>query len=88
MFLQLFRPSENSQLTRKKLLSLLKPNFAEAGSNERSYQDTIYRKFVKYATEAAGKYKYISNLKCKVCSFVFLTYSIEATEILSLNPRL
>ena len=51
----LFRPNENTQMTFRRIISLLKPNFTEDGSNERLYQN-IYNIFVKYLREASSKY--------------------------------
>ena len=52
----LFRPNENTQMTFRRIVSLLKPNFAEDGSNERLYQNKVYNIFVKYLREAGTKY--------------------------------
>ena len=52
----LFRPNENTQMTFRKIISLLKPNFPEDGSNERLYQNKVYNIFVKYLREASSKY--------------------------------
>ena len=61
----LFRPNENTQMTFRRLVSLLKPVFAEDGSNERTYQNKVYNVFLKYLREAGSKYfQYILvNLK-------------------------
>ena len=63
----LFRPNENTQMTFRRLVSLLKPVFAEDGSNERTYQNKVYNVFLKYLREAGSKYfQYILvNLKEK-----------------------
>ena len=63
----LFRPNENTQMTFRRLTSLLKPVFAEDGSNERTYQNKVYNVFLKYLREAGSKYfQYILvNLKEK-----------------------
>ena len=63
----LFRPNENMQMTFRRLVSLLKPAFAEDGSNERTYQNKVYNVFLKYLREAGSKYfQYILvNLKEK-----------------------
>ena len=53
----LFRPNESACLTLKKLILLLKPVFAEIGSNSRMYQDAVYAKFLKYLREVASKLK-------------------------------
>ena len=52
----LFRPNENTQMTFRRLVSLLKPVFAEDGSNERTYQNKVYNVFLKYLREAGSKY--------------------------------
>ena len=52
----LFRPNENTQMTFRKIISLLKSNFPEDGSNERLYQNKVYIIFVKYLREASSKY--------------------------------
>ena len=52
----LFRPNENTQMTFRRIMSLLKPNFAEDGSNEHLYQNKVYNIFVKYLREAGSKY--------------------------------
>ena len=52
----LFRPNENTQMTFRRIISLLKPNFTEDGSNERLYQNKVYNIFVKYLREAGSKY--------------------------------
>ena len=63
----LFRPNENTQMTFRGLVSLLKPVFAEDGSNERTYQNKVYNVFLKYLREAGSEYfQYILvNLKEK-----------------------
>ena len=65
--LHLFRPNENAQMKFRRLVSLLKPVFAEDGSNERTYQNKVYNVFLKYLREAGSKYfQYILvNLKEK-----------------------
>ena len=52
----LFRPNENTQMTFRRLTSLLKPVFAEDGSNERTYQNKVYNVFLKYLREAGSMY--------------------------------
>ena len=52
----LFRPNENTQMTFRRLVSLLKPVFAEDGSNECTYQNKVYNIFLKYLCEAGSKY--------------------------------
>ena len=52
----LFRPNENTQMTFRRLVSLLKPVFAEDGSNERTYQNKVYNVFLKYLREAGSMY--------------------------------
>ena len=52
----LFRPNENGQMTFRRLVSLLKPVFAEDGSNEPTYQNKVYNAFLKYLREAGSKY--------------------------------
>ena len=52
----LFRPNKNTQMTFRRIVSLLKPNFAEDGLNERLYQTKVYNIFVKYLREAGSKY--------------------------------
>ena len=51
----LFCPNKKTQMTFRRIISLLKPNFTEDGSNERLYQN-IYNIFVKYLREASSKY--------------------------------
>ena len=59
--------SPDTQMTFRRLVSLLKPVFAEDGSNERTYQNKVYNVFLKYLREAGSKYfQYILvNLKEK-----------------------
>ena len=52
----LFRPEENTQMTFRRTVSLLKPNFVEGVSNERLYQNKVYNIFVKSLREAGSKY--------------------------------
>ena len=52
----LFRPNENTQMTFRGLVSLLKPVFAEDGFNERTYQNKVYNVCLKYLREAGSKY--------------------------------
>ena len=51
----------------RRLVSLLKPVFAEDGFNERTYQNKLYNVFLKYLREAGSEYfQYILvNLKEK-----------------------
>ena len=39
----LFRTNENTQMTFRRIISLIKQNFAEDGSNERLYQNKVYK---------------------------------------------
>ena len=52
----LFRPNENTQMTFRRIVLLLKPTFAEDGSSERLYQNKVYNIFLKYLREAGNKY--------------------------------
>ena len=54
-------------MTFRRLVSLLKPVFAEDGSNERTYQNKVHNVFLKYLREAGSKYfQYVLvNLKEK-----------------------
>ena len=52
----LFRPTENTQMAFKRIISLLKPNFLDKGLSECLYQDKVYNIFVKYLREAGSKY--------------------------------
>ena len=54
-------------MTFRGLVSSLKPVFAEDGSNERTYQNKVYKVFLKYLREAVSEYfQYILvNLKEK-----------------------
>ena len=54
--LHLFRPNENAQMKFRRLVSLLKPVFAEDGFNERTYQNKVYNVCLKYLREAGSKY--------------------------------
>ena len=56
MMTHLFRPTENTQMTFRRIISLLKRNFGEDGSNERLYLNKVYNVFVKYLREAGSKY--------------------------------
>ena len=42
-------------VTFKKLVQLLKPVFAEDGSNSRKLQDAVYSLFMKYLREVSSK---------------------------------
>ena len=53
-FLHLFRPSESSALSRRKLIVLLPPNFSEGGSNVHRFESEIYDLFSKYTRLAAS----------------------------------
>ena len=55
MLTYLFRPNENTQMTFRRIVSLLKPNFAEDASNERLYKHKVSKIFVKYLIEAGSK---------------------------------
>ena len=59
--------SPDTQMTFRRLVSLLKPVFAEDGSNERTYQHKVYNVFLKYLREVGSEYfQYILvNLKEK-----------------------
>ena len=41
-------------MTFRRIIALLKPNFAEDGSNERLYQNKVYNFFVKYLRETGS----------------------------------
>jgi len=58
----LFRRNENQRLTLKKVIALIKPHFAETGSNERTLQNLVYAKLVKYFREAASGRRKCINL--------------------------
>ena len=74
-------PNENTQMTFRRTVSLLKPNFPEDGSNERLYQNKVYNIFVKYLREAGSKYLLLLLLFVDVfeASFPFL-YPLKASE--------
>ena len=54
ILMYLFQASNDSCLTRKKLLMLLEPEFSADGSNKRKFENEIYSFFVKYVREAAA----------------------------------
>ena len=56
MMTHLFRPTENTQMIFRRIISLLKRNFGEDGSNECLYLNKVYNIFVKYLREAGSKY--------------------------------
>eukprot|EP00794_Sanderia_malayensis_P013239 gene13239-14597_t len=58
-FLHLFR-EPSAKLSVKILLHLLKPNFAEDGSNKAMQEKSVYSKFVKYVREAASGRRIVS----------------------------
>jgi hypothetical protein len=53
-FLDLFLQKNSSKLTRKNLISLLKPSFSEEGSNRRQYENATYRAFSNYVRVVAS----------------------------------
>ena len=53
-FLHLFRPSESSALSGRKLIVLLPPNFSEGDSNVRRFETEINDLFSKYTRLAAS----------------------------------
>ena len=55
IFLHLFGANEQETLTFKRLSGLLKPVFAEVGTNERKHQSEVYNLFIKYMREAGSK---------------------------------
>ena len=55
-FLYLFRPGATNMLTLRKLISLLKPNFSEVGSNKRKFENEVYTPFSNYLREAASEF--------------------------------
>ena len=77
----LFRTNENTQMALRRIVSLLKPNFAEDGSDERLYQNKVYSIFVKYLREAGSKYLLLLLLLVDVfeASFPFL-YPLKTSE--------
>ena len=77
----LFRPNENTQMTFRRIVSPLKPNFAEDGSNERLIQNKVYNIFVKYLREVGSKYLLLLLLLVDVfeASFSFL-YPLKTSE--------
>ena len=52
--MQLFRYNQNEKIHFEKLMSLLKANFAENGSNERNHQNEVYGLFINYLKEVGG----------------------------------
>ena len=77
----LFRPNENTQMTFRKIISLLKPNFPEDGSNERLYQSKVYNIFVKYLREASSKYFVVVVVVVVVFAVVQFSPSIPSKSI-------
>lgn len=53
--LNLFKKDEGDTLTFRRLSCLLKPEFAEVGTNERKFQNEVYSIFIKYTREAGSK---------------------------------
>ena len=76
----LFRTNENTQMALRRIVSLLKPNFAEDGSDEHLYQNKVYSIFVKYLREAGCKYLLLLLLvDVFEASFPFL-YPLKTSE--------
>ena len=55
--LHLFRPSSASMLSRRKLLSLLTPQFSEAGSNACTDENSTYQAFLRYCQQAGSGHR-------------------------------
>lgn len=53
-FVYLMRPSDAYELTRRKLIFLLKPSFSEEGSNAKHNEMAVYELFLKYVREASS----------------------------------
>ena len=51
----MFLHNHNAILTVKKIVQMLKPVFAEEGSNTRKLEDEVYASFMKYLREASSK---------------------------------
>lgn len=51
MFIHLLRPGSQHKVTVPRLLEILKPKFAEEGSNAVKYQKEVYQMFVRYVRE-------------------------------------
>ena len=56
-FVHLFRPSLASMLSRRKLLSLLAPQFSEEGSNARTDENSTYQAFLRYCQQAGSGHR-------------------------------
>ena len=54
IFLYLFRPSDGTGLSVKKLIHLLAPTFDEEGSNSRKHQKEVYNAFIRYIREVSA----------------------------------
>ena len=52
--LRIFQPTQN-KLSYRDVVTLLTPQFAVEGSNERIQQKNVYHIFMKYLREAGGK---------------------------------
>ena len=53
-FNYLFNPVHGERLSIRKVISLLKPNFSEEGSNSLKFEKEVYALFIKYLREVAG----------------------------------
>ena len=59
VFVHLLGKGPPDALTFKNLSQLLKPDFSEEGSNNRMFEETVYKNFLTYLREAAGKLHYL-----------------------------
>jgi hypothetical protein len=59
IFLHLLRPSD-ARLTGRMLIHILKPNFAEEGSNRLSHEKAVYARFIRYVREVESGRRVVS----------------------------
>ncbi|XP_015747426.1 PREDICTED: uncharacterized protein LOC107327186 [Acropora digitifera] len=74
IFLYLFRPSDGTGPSVKKLIHLLAPTFDEQGSNSRKHQKEVYNAFIRYTREVSAGRRVMGSVNITlshILQFVF-----------------
>ena len=83
--MQLFRYNQNEKILFEKLMSLLKANFAENGSNESNHQNEVYGLLINYLKEVGGHSCIQQIINIGRTMQLFLQYDVSFFNVVSIS---
>ena len=82
IFLYLFRPSDGTGLSVKKLIHLLAPTFDEQGSNSRKHQKEVYNAFIRYIREVSAGRRVMGSVNITLSHILQLVCGTDEEPVL------